>query len=87
MNNLFGRCDACVRAEGNHFRRLFKYGESTPTLTPTYKPIRMDPDSQQSERAENGVLPAVARNGPSNERRELSDKTVSLYSLETTTFT
>jgi hypothetical protein len=59
MNNLFGRCDACVRDEGNHFRYLCKYGESTPTMTPTHKPIRKDPDSQQSERAENGALPAV----------------------------
>ena len=56
-------------------------------MTPTNKPIRVDSDSQQSERAEKGALPIVGRNGPRNERRELSDKTMSLYSLETTTFT
>jgi len=56
-------------------------------MTPTNKPIRVDSDSQQSERAENGALPAVARNGPRNERRELPDKTMCLYSLETTIFT
>ena len=86
MTNLLGRCDACVKAEGNHFRCLFKHGESTPTTTPTYKTFHMDPDSQQSERAENGALPTVTRNGPRNERRGLSDKTMSLYSLETTTY-
>ena len=43
----------------------------------------MKPDSQQSEWAKDGALPAVARNGPRNERREL----YCLYSLETTTYT
>jgi hypothetical protein len=44
------------------------------------KPNRVDHDSQQIGRAENGELPAVARNGPRDERRQLSDKTMSLYS-------
>lgn len=27
VNNVFAICDECVKAEGNHFQQLFKYGE------------------------------------------------------------
>jgi hypothetical protein len=83
MNNVFVRCDACVKGEEKHFWYLFlKYGEWQSDVNCKYIQLNcVDPDWSQIGTAACIVLPAITWNRPSKEWFEMSDRIMSLYNV------
>jgi len=64
VNNVFVRCDACMRAEGKYFQHLaLNIVSEHPVLTATYSMKRMDLDSLRAGIAASAAVPDLRRNG------------------------